>query len=240
MTSAYTAFPNGGVRPTPYFIDKIVDKTGQPIYANVPETHEVLRKEAAWIMTTMMRDVNIHGTAAAIWASGFNHPSGGKTGTTNDFNDAWYIGYTKRLTMGIWVGGDDHASMGPGHTGADDAVPVWISVMKRAEKGKTALPFPRPDGVVEATVCEVSGMLAQPFCKATNTDFYIAGHEPTEACTPEMHNAHNAGEDMFTANEHKDRHAALAPPAPVEHGQTAAKKDQPKPKPPDPRMRKTF
>jgi penicillin-binding protein 1A len=240
MTSAYTAFPNGGVRPTPYFIEKIVDKNGQPIYANVPETHEVLRKEAAWIMTTMMRDVNIHGTAAAIWASGFNHPSGGKTGTTNDFNDAWYIGYTKRLTMGIWVGSDDHSSMGPGHTGADDAVPVWISVMTKAEKGKKALAFPRPDGVVEATVCEVSGLLAQPFCKATNTDYYIAGHEPTEPCTPDMHSKHNAGEDMFTANEHKDRHAALAPPAPVEHGQTAAKKDQPKPKAPDPRMRKTF
>jgi penicillin-binding protein 1A len=240
MTSAYTAFPNGGVRPSPYLIEKIVDKNGQPIYANVPVTHEVLRKEAAWIMTTMMRDVNIHGTAAAIWASGFNHPSGGKTGTTNDYNDAWYIGYTKRLTMGVWVGSDDHSSMGPGHTGADDAVPVWISVMTRAEKGKKALAFPRPAGVVDATVCEVSGLLARPFCKATNSDYYIAGHEPTEPCTPDMHSRHNAGEDMFTANEHKDRHIALSPPVPGEHGQPAAKKDQPKPKPPDPRMRKTF
>jgi penicillin-binding protein 1A len=240
MTSAYTAFPNGGVRPTPYFIEKIVDKSGQPIYANVPQTNEVIRKEAAWIMTTMMRDVNIHGTAAAIWASGFNHPSGGKTGTTNDFNDAWYIGYTKRLTMGVWVGSDDHSSMGPGHTGADDAVPVWISVMSKAEKGKKALPFDRPAGVVEATVCETSGLLAQSFCKATNTDYYISGHEPTEPCTPEMHSKNNAGEDIFTANQHKDRHVAIAPPTPVEHGHAAPKKDQPKPKPPDPRMRKTF
>ena len=114
MASAYTAFPNGGVRPTPYLIEKILDKNGQVLYQNMPETHEVLRKEAAWIMSTMLRDVNIHGTAAAIWASGFNHPSGGKTGTTNDYNDAWYIGFTKRLTMGVWVGADDHSSMGPG------------------------------------------------------------------------------------------------------------------------------
>lgn len=239
MTSAYTAFPNGGVRSTPYFIAKIVDKGGQPLYAHVPESHEVLRKETAWIMTSMMQDVNIHGTAASVWASGFNHPSGGKTGTTNDYNDAWYIGYTKRLTMGVWVGSDDHAPMGPGHTGSDDALPVWIAVMSHYEKGKKALPFPRPPGVVEATVCEVSGLLAQPFCKATNTDYYISGHEPAEPCTPEMHNRHNAGEDIFTANQHKEWNAALAPPPPSGHGH-GAPADQPKPKPPDPRLRKTF
>ena len=239
MTSAYTAFPNGGVRPTPYLIERILDKSGQPIYANVPQTNEVLRKEAAWIMCTMMRDVNIHGTAASIWASGFNHPSGGKTGTTNDFNDAWYIGFTKRLTMGIWVGSDDHRSMGPGHTGADDAVPVWITVMTRAEKGKKAEPFPRPDGVVEATVCETSGLLAQSFCKASTTDYYIAGHQPTEPCTPEEHNKNNSGEDIFTANQHHDRRSTLADPVKIEHGQPVNKPKDP-PKPPDHRVRKTF
>ncbi len=243
MTSAYTAFPDGGVRPTPYLIEKILDKNGQLIYANVPETHEVLRKEAAWIMCTMLRDVNIHGTAAAIWASGFNHPSGGKTGTTNDYNDAWYIGFTKRLTMGIWVGADDHASMGPGHTGADDAVPVWITVMTKAEKGKSALPFPRPDGVVEATVCQTSGLLAQSFCKLTTTDYYIAGHEPTEPCTQEMHNKSGTGEDIFTANQHKDRHAAaVVDPSKEKPGEKDKEKDRgkEKPKPPDTRVRKTF
>jgi penicillin-binding protein 1A len=237
MTSAYTAFPNGGVRPTPYLIEKIVDKGGQPIYSNVPQTNEVLRKEAAWIMTTMLRDVNIHGTAAAIWASGFNHPSGGKTGTTNDYNDAWYIGFTKRMTMGIWVGADDHASMGPGHTGADDAVPTWITVMTRAEKGKKALDFPRPDGVVQATVCEVSGLLAQSFCKQTNTDYYVAGHEPTEPCTQDMHSKNNSGEDIFTANQHKDRRAAVVTTSAEGKEKEKDKKEEKKP---DHRLRKTF
>ncbi|MDB5106744.1 MAG: mrcA [Fibrobacteres bacterium] len=238
MTSAYTAFPDGGIRPTPYLIEKILDKNGQTIYANVPETHEVLRKEAAWIMCTMLRDVNIHGTAAAIWASGFNHPSGGKTGTTNDYNDAWYIGFTKRLTMGIWVGADDHASMGPGHTGADDAVPVWISVMTKAEKGKKLLAFPRPDGVVEATVCQVSGLLAQSFCKLTTSDYYIAGHQPTELCTQEMHNKNNSGEDIFTSNQHKDRRA-IQVTASLEPGKDKDK-EKDKAKKPDTRVRKTF
>ncbi len=233
MTSAYTAFPDGGIRPLPYMVEKIVDKNGQLIYQNVPQTQEVLRKEAAWIMCTMLRDVNIHGTAASIWASGFNHPSGGKTGTTNDFTDAWYIGFTKRLTMGIWVGADDHKGMGPGHTGADDAVPVWISVMTQAEKGLPALAFPRPDGVVEATVCQTSGLLAQNFCKLTTTDYYITGHEPTESCTPEMHSKNNSGEDIFTANQHKERRT-VSPVADVK-GKEKVKEIKP-----DHRVRKTF
>ncbi len=239
LTSAYTAFPDGGVRPLPYMVEKIVDKNGQSIYQNVPQTQEVIRKEAAWIMCTMLRDVNIHGTAASIWASGFNHPSGGKTGTTNDFTDAWYIGFTKRLTMGVWVGADNHKGMGPGHTGADDAVPVWLSVMTHAEKGKTALPFPRPEGVVEATVCQTSGLLARPFCKLTTSDYYIMGHEPTEACTPEMHSQSKSGQDLFTANQHKDHHAAAG--AEAENGKGKEKeKVKPKEKSPDHRVRKTF
>ena len=232
MTSAYTAFPNGGVRPIPYLVEGIVDKNALPVYQHLPQTQEVLRKEAAWIMCTMLRDVNIHGTAAAIWASGFNHPAGGKTGTTNDFTDAWYIGFTKRYTLGIWVGADDHKGMGVGHTGADDAVPVWIPVMKFAEKGMKALAFPKPDGVVEATACQVSGLLAQKFCAATTTDYYIMGHEPTEACQPEYHSKTVSGEDIFTANQRKDRYAPV-----VESGKDKGKEKE---KPPDHRVRKTF
>ncbi|HLP43476.1 MAG TPA: PBP1A family penicillin-binding protein, partial [Fibrobacteria bacterium] len=230
MASAYTAFPNGGVRSLPYLVEKIVDKNGQTVYQHMPETQEVLRPEAAWIMSTMLRDVNIHGTAAAIWASGFNHPSGGKTGTTNDYTDAWYIGFTKRYTCAIWVGADDHKGMGPGHTGADDAVPSWIAIMKYAEKGKKIIQLPRPDGVIEATSCQVSGLLAQAFCKQTNTDYYILGHQPTETCTPEHHSRSTSGEDIFTANQKKDRYIPV--------GGTAAEKGK-APKP-DSRVRKTF
>ncbi len=242
MTSAYTAFPNGGVRPLPYLVEKVVDKSGQTIYANVPQTQEVIRKEAAWIMCTMLRDVNIHGTAASIWGSGFNHPSGGKTGTTNDFTDAWYIGFTKRMTMGIWVGADDHLGMGPGHTGADDAVPVWIKVMSHVEKDLKPLPFPRPNGIVEATVCQTSGLLAQPFCKLTTTDYYIAGHQPTEPCNPEMHSKNNSGQDIFTANQHRERRADAVPNPPKEgHGGVKEnEKEKGKEKKPDHRVRKTF
>jgi penicillin-binding protein 1A len=204
MTSAYTVFPNGGVRPMPFFVNKVIDKNGTTLFQNLPQTQEVLKPEAAWIMIDMMKDVNIRGTAASIWASGFNHPSGGKTGTTNDYTDAWYVGYTKRYTLGVWVGADDHTPMGPGHTGADDAVPVWIAVMKFAHKGLKILDFPRPQGVVQATICQESGLLAQPFCKATVTDWFISGYAPEESCTPEHHARASVGTDISNANRHRD------------------------------------
>jgi penicillin-binding protein 1A len=140
--------------------------------------------------------------------------------------------------MGVWVGADNHASMGPGHTGADDAVPVWTAVMTKAEKGKKLLAFPRPNGVVEATACQVSGMLAQSFCPLTTSDYYISGHQPTEACTQDRHNKTNSGEDIFTANQHKDRRSTA-----VSSGSEGGKdkdKDKDKAKKPDTRVRKTF
>ncbi len=229
LTSAYTAFPNGGVRPIPYFVDRIVDRNGETVYRNAPQTQEVLSKEAAWILCTMLRDVNIHGTAAAIWANGFNWASGGKTGTTNDYSDAWYIGFTKHYTAGIWVGIDDHSSMGPGNTGADDAVPMWIDLMRYAVRGTRPVDFfvdfPKPSGVVQERVCETSGLLARSFCPLTTDDYYILGHQPTEFCSPEYHNQRPPTVDISTANRHRDQ--------PLIPGKGGPKKE-------NPRTRKTF
>lgn len=222
MVSAYTAFPNGGVRTVPYLVSSIDDKAGNEVYRHFPETHEVLRKETAWILTTMMRDVNIRGTAARVWASGFDWPSGGKTGTTNDYTDAWYVGYTNLYTCGVWVGADDHKGMGRGHTGSDDALPIWLDVMFAAMKGKKKTEFPRPEGVVQATVCTVSGLVAQPFCEATNTDWFLASSVPTEPCSPDHHHRPIAEGDISTAN----RKSAIRSEG---DGEKA-----------DPRVRKTF
>ena len=229
MVSAFTAFPNAGVRPIPYLIDRIDDKGGRTVYQNLPQTQEVLRKEAAWILCTMLRDVNVRGTAASIWASGFNHATGGKTGTTNDYTDAWYIGFTRKYTAGIWIGIDDHSTMGPGHTGADDAVPVWIDLMRFAERDRRPVDFlrdfPRPAGILDLKVCSISGLLAQPFCTETTQDFYIAGHEPTEACTLEQHAKKPSTVDISSANRRRDQ-----PDIQTKEGL----------KSPDPKVRKTF
>ncbi len=186
LVSAYTVFPNGGSRSEPYFVERVRDRNGKVLYRNSPRREEVLSPEAAWIVTSMLRDVNIRGTAAAVWASGFRHPSGGKTGTTNEFTDAWYVGFTKAYTMGVWVGLDDFSPMGGGQTGSANAVPLWIDVMREASRRQPMADFPRPEGVVSVSLCPISGLRAQSYCPAPHEDYVIAGHEPGY-CTPGYH-----------------------------------------------------
>lgn len=219
ITSAYTIFPGGGSRSEPYFVERVRDRNDKELYRHAPRREEVMSPEAAWIVTSMLRDVNIRGTGAAVWASGFRHPSGGKTGTTNDFTDAWYVGFTREYTMGVWVGLDDHTPMGTGHTGSANAVPLWIDVMSAAMKDKPFQDFPRPEGVVEVSYCQTSGLRAQFFCPAPVTDYVIAGHEP-DGCNPLQHLLHKraAPEDASPAQ----------PEAPAEV------------KPADTRVKKTF
>lgn len=182
MTSAYTVFPNGGNRIEPYMIESIVDKHGEVIERNSKVEHEVLRPASAYLMVDIMKDVNVRGTAARVWAGGFTHPSGGKTGTTNDYTDCWYIGYTKQYTMGVWVGSDNPGSLGAGHTGTEDALPVWIAVMKELHKDLPRKPFPVPPGVVSRGVCNHTGKAAGEFCSEKTYCLYTAGYAPSETC----------------------------------------------------------
>lgn len=182
MTSAYTVFPNGGTRIEPYSIEAIVGKNGEIFEKNMKAEHEVLKKPSAYLMVNMLQDVNIRGTAAKVWASGFIHPSGGKTGTTNDYTDAWYIGFTKRYTMGVWVGTDAHFPMGRGHTGGDDALPFWIDVMRQLHKGLPLEQFSVPEGVISKAVCNHTGKIAGEICSAKTSCLYSAGYAPEEEC----------------------------------------------------------
>ncbi len=182
MTSAYTVFPNGGNRIEPYMIESIVDKNGETIEKNMKVEHEVLRAPSAYLMVDMLKDVNVRGTAARVWASGFTHPSGGKTGTTNDYTDAWYIGFTKQYTMGVWIGSDSPGTMGAGHTGTEDALPVWLAVMTELHKDLPRLPFPVPAGVSSRGICNYTGKVAGEFCSEKTYCLYTAGYAPTETC----------------------------------------------------------
>lgn len=182
MTSAYTVFPNGGIRIEPYLIDSIVDKRGTVLERHKREEHEVIRPASAYLMVDMLKDVNIHGTAARVGASGFYYPSGGKTGTTNNYADTWYIGFTKQYTMGIWVGTDSPSPMGPGHTGSEDPLPIWIEVMKELHKGLPKKSFAVPPGVISRKICNYSGKLAGEFCSATTYCLYSKGYEPKDTC----------------------------------------------------------
>jgi penicillin-binding protein 1A len=182
MTSAYTVFPNGGNRIEPYMIESIVDRNGEILEKNSKVEHEVLRPASAYLMVDMLKDVNIRGTAARVWNSGFRHPSGGKTGTTNDYTDCWYIGFTKQYTMGVWVGSDTPGTMGAGHTGTEDALPIWMATMSKLHKDLPKLPFPVPPGVISRGICNHTGLIAGEFCSEKSYCLYTAGYGPTERC----------------------------------------------------------
>jgi penicillin-binding protein 1A len=129
-TSAYTAFPNDGVRAMPHYIVKVTDFDGRILEQNYPVVQDVISLSTARTMTSMLRDVVLHGTGVA--ATRLKYPVAGKTGTTNDFTDAWFIGFSPDITCGVWVGFDEKKTLGNKETGARAALPIWMDFMATA------------------------------------------------------------------------------------------------------------
>lgn len=142
QTAAFSTFPNDGVRVTPHYIVRVEDYEGHTLEEDYPEVKDVISPHTARIMTQLMQQVILHGTAYS--ASKLNHPLGGKTGTTNDFTDAWFIGFSPSTTCGVWVGYDEKKTLGKKETGAMAALPIWIDFMKVAIAGKDKEQFPEP------------------------------------------------------------------------------------------------
>ena len=144
QTSAYSVFPNDGVRVTPRYITKVTDYEGRVLEEDYPEVKDVISSRTARIMTSMLREVVLHGTATA--AAKLPFPAGGKTGTTNDFTDAWFVGFSPAMTCGVWVGFDEKKTLGAKETGAHAALPIWMNFMSAAMAGKDPGEFqPPPD-----------------------------------------------------------------------------------------------
>ncbi len=142
QTAAFTTFPNDGVRVMPRYIRKVTDYDGRVLEENYPEVKDVVSARTARIMTYMLREVVLHGTGYA--ASKLKHPLGGKTGTTNDFTDAWFIGFSPSLTCGVWVGFDEKKTLGNKETGAAAALPIWMDFMRVALQGRESEDFAAP------------------------------------------------------------------------------------------------
>ena len=197
MTAAFSVFPNSGEWLEPRFLESMSDRNGSSLGLGQPMRRRVMGEGAAWILAGMLRDVNIRGTAAEIWASGFYQPSGGKTGTTNDYCDAWYIGFTRGYTVGVWIGTDDHASLGSEHTGTAAAMPLWLDIMRGLHKGMKVRnfeqDFPRPPGIADVAICMVSGNVAQGFCDSVVHDFRVAGMGQLPACRSDLHSGEGMG-----------------------------------------------
>ena len=133
QTDAFSVFPNDGVRVTPRYITKVADYDGRVLEENYPEVRDVISSRTARIMTSMLREVVQHGTGIA--ASKLNEPLAGETGTTNDFTDAWFVGFSPSITCGVWVGFDEKKSLGNKETGSRTALPAWMDFMKAALAG---------------------------------------------------------------------------------------------------------
>jgi penicillin-binding protein 1A len=197
MTAAYAGFDNHGDVPHPLLIRRVEDLNGQLLYETQPETTHAISTQTAFLMTTMMADVINAGTGARARSIGFTLPAAGKTGTTNDFNDAWFIGFTPSLVAGVWVGFDQPHTILPNGFAADVAVPVWANFMKAATKDDKPVGFTTPSGIVTANVCRLSGKLAAEGCthavtlddhgEVSNrpmvyTEYFARGTEPTALC----------------------------------------------------------
>jgi penicillin-binding protein 1A len=128
MTSAYTAFANQGVRMEPYSVITISDREANILDEHRPEPHEALRADTAFVMTNLLRGVVQRGTANA--AAALDWPLAGKTGTMDEYTDAWFIGFDPNITVGVWVGYDEKKPLGSGETGAAAALPIWMDFMK--------------------------------------------------------------------------------------------------------------
>ncbi len=142
QTSAYSVFPNDGVRVTPRYLTRVTDYEGRVLEEDFPEVKDVVSARTARIMTSMLRDVVLHGTGIA--AAKLPFPVGGKTGTTNDFTDAWFVGFSPTISCGVWVGYDEKKSLGAKETGARAALPIWINFMTAAMAGKDPGEFQPP------------------------------------------------------------------------------------------------
>jgi len=176
MVEAYSVFANKGIKTTPYYIIRIEDKDGRIIEQNFPKEEDVLSPQVCYVLTNLLKGVVLHGTGK--YARFLNRPCAGKTGTTNDFTDAWFIGYVPQYVCGVWVGYDNHRRLGYNMTGGVVACPIWTDFMKRALKNVSVKDFEMPPKVTLVAIDAKSGLLASKFSKYIYMETFIKGTEP--------------------------------------------------------------
>ena len=177
MTSAYSVFPNQGVRMRPYSVLKVTDRAANVLEENRPEPRDAIRADTAYVMTNLLRGVVQRGTGAK--AASLKWMIGGKTGTTDDYTDAWFIGFDPDITIGVWIGYDQKRTMGPGGTGSDTALPIWMEIMKAWIGKRTEAPtFEAPGNIVFMSVDRHSGDAALEGLPGAITEAFISGTQP--------------------------------------------------------------
>jgi penicillin-binding protein 1A len=180
VTSAYSAFPNQGVRMQPFQILKIVERDGTLLEEHRPQATEGIRADTAFVMVNLLRGVVLRGTGAR--AAELDWPLAGKTGTVDDYTDAWFVGFDPNLTIGVWVGLDEKKPIGANETGAVAALPIWMEIFKSYidRQGDRNNPprFDPPGNIVFMAVDPATGLPVNPDTPGAINEAYIAGTQP--------------------------------------------------------------
>ena len=187
MTSAFGAFANGGRLVTPSLIKRVTTSDGQVLYESKPAVKAVMSPSTAFLITSMLQDVINAGTAWQARQIGFKLPAAGKTGTTNEYRDAWFVGYTPNLVTGVWVGYDQPRTIVRGGYAAELAVPMWARFMMTATRSDKPEWFRAPSAITSAEVCRLSGRLATDSCRrsadnSTYTEYFARQTAPADVC----------------------------------------------------------
>jgi penicillin-binding protein 1B len=180
IATAYTIFPNyGSLRPLKHILS--ITSGGANVTRKSPEAgRQIARPDTSFLVTNMMRSVLNEGTAASARSHGFTLDAAGKTGTTNDLRDAWFVGFTPELLTVVWVGFDDNQPVGL--SGAQAALPIWTEFMTRALAGRASDAFEVPAGISFVDIDTDNGKLAVPACPRVFHEAFLAGTEPVQIC----------------------------------------------------------
>jgi penicillin-binding protein 1A len=176
MVSAYSAFPNQGIRMRPYLVTKVTDRDGNLLEETHPKAASAIRADTAYIVTSLLQGVVQRGTGAR--AAQLGRPLAGKTGTTNDYTDAWFIGFDPSLAAGVWVGFDQKLSLGDKEVGARAALPAWISFFDEVRKDHPPEDFTVPSNIVFVPVDKHTGYPTNGAGPDVILEAYISGTEP--------------------------------------------------------------
>ena len=197
LTAAYGAFANGGIVRKPILIRRVEDSDGNVLYNEPGKADRAVSESTAFLMASMLADVVNAGTAYRARQSGFTLPAAGKTGTTNDYVDAWFVGFTPKLVTGVWIGFDQPKTIIRNGYAGEIAVPLWAGFMKVATKGDKPEWLARPANVIGTNVCRISGKLPAGGCDHVDvvnrdgvvekrsmiyTDYFVKGTQPTDEC----------------------------------------------------------
>jgi 1A family penicillin-binding protein len=183
LVYAYAAFANHGQVPGPLSILKIADRGGNVVFEGAPGISQGLSQEVAYLITDMLMGAVDYGTGKNIRVYGFKDVCAGKTGTTDDCNDAWFIGYTPEIVAGLWVGYDQPRSMGKALTGGAVCAPIWAEFMCKAKRYISLTPFIMPETLIMQKIDPATGLLAAEACPQKKMELFIPGTEPTTYCT---------------------------------------------------------